>query len=90
MNKYPVKILTPTGIAFEGDIAGLYLRGAAGDLAVFAGHIPFVTSVREGRCTIVYGDDDKEDTEAKIGSGMLNVTHDGVNLLVGTFEVPKE
>ena len=86
MNKYPVKILTPTGIAFEGDIAGLYLRGAAGDLAVFAGHIPFVTSVKEGRCTVVHGDD-KEDTEAKIGSGMLNVTNDGATLLVGSFDI---
>lgn len=45
MEKFRLKILTPEGTVMDKDVAGLYLRGAEGDLAVFAGHIPFVTPV---------------------------------------------
>jgi F-type H+-transporting ATPase subunit epsilon len=72
-------VITPGGVVIDKQAAGIYLRGSEGDLAVFAGHIPFVTAVREGRCTIVY-DDSSDDTEAVIGSGLLNVTASQVTL----------
>jgi len=37
MEKFRLKILTPEGTVMDKDVAGLYLRGAEGDLAVFAG-----------------------------------------------------
>ncbi|MBP5654938.1 MAG: F0F1 ATP synthase subunit epsilon [Clostridiales bacterium] len=85
MNKFALKVITPEGVVIDKEAAGLYLRGIEGDLAVFAGHVPFVTAVREGRCTIVY-DEQEDDTEAAIGSGMLNVTEDNVTLLTQSWK----
>ena len=97
METFRLKILTPEGSAFDKDAAGLYLRGADGDLAVFPGHIPFVTPVKAGSCTIVTGKDDTSssknlkdeafsDIECSIGEGILNVSSKEVLLLVKTYE----
>ena len=47
--------------------------------------MPFVTAVREGKCTIVY-DDSSDDTEAEIGAGMLNITNDKVTLITENWK----
>ena len=100
MEKFRLKILTPEGTVMDKDVAGLYLRGADGDLAVFAGHIPFVTPVKAGKCTVVMSDDarafsDKNpndgfsgfnDIESTIGEGMLKVSSKQVLLMVKSYE----
>ena len=87
METFRLKILTPEGSAFDKDAAGLYLRGADGDLAVFPGHIPFVTPVKAGNCTIVTSSDsDSDDTECSIGEGILRVSSKEILLLVKTYE----
>lgn len=85
MKTFELKVITPKGAVIDKPVSGLYLRGSGGDLAIFAGHIPFVTAVREGKCTIVY-DDASDDTEAEIGAGMLNVTRDNVMLITETWK----
>ena len=85
MKTFGHKVITPKGAVIDKPVSGLYLRGSEGDLAIFAGHIPFVTAVREGKCTIVY-DDASDDTEAEIGAGMLNVTRDNVTLITETWK----
>lgn len=85
MKTFELKVITPKGAVIDKPVSGLYLRGSGGDLAIFAGHIPFVTAVREGKCTIVY-DDASDDTEAEIGAGMLNVTRDNVTLITETWK----
>ena len=85
MKTFELKVITPKGAVIDKQVSGLYLRGSEGDLAIFAGHIPFVTAVREGKCTIVY-DDASDDTEAEIGAGMLNVTRDIVTLITETWK----
>ena len=85
MKSFELKVITPKGAVIDKPVSGLYLRGSEGDLAIFAGHIPFVTAVREGKCTIVY-DDASDDTEAEIGAGMLNVTRDNVTLITETWK----
>ena len=86
MRKFALKVITPQGVVIDKEVAGLYLRGSEGDLAVFAGHVPFVTAVREGSCTIVY-DDSTDDTEVSVGSGMLNVSGDSVTLMTSAWKV---
>ena len=90
MEKFRLKILTPEGTVMDKDAAGLYLRGAEGDLAVFAGHIPFVTPVKPGKCTVVSSSDTSndgfDDTEGVISEGMLRVTSKEVLLMVRSWE----
>ena len=90
MEKFRLKILTPEGSVMDQDVAGLYLRGAEGDLAVFAGHIPFVTPVKPGKCTVVTSNDKSsdgfKDVEGEISEGMLRVTSGEVLLMVRSWK----
>ena len=90
MEKFRLKILTPEGTVMDRDVAGLYLRGAEGDLAVFAGHIPFVTPVRPGKCTVVFPNENSSDgfndIEGTISEGTLRVTNKEVLLMVRSWK----
>lgn len=44
MNTFRLLISTPDGNVFDGAVVQLCLRGSEGDLAVMAGHIPFMTA----------------------------------------------
>ena len=52
MKEFRLVISSPDGTIFDRDITNISLRGANGDLAVMAGHIPFITSVKPGECKI--------------------------------------
>ena len=59
------------------------LRGANGDLAVLAGHTPFMTSVQKGECKVTFNDNDER--LANIDGGILSVDKEKVTLLSGSF-----
>ena len=88
MNTYKLTIATPDGNKFQGEVIGLFLRGAEGDLAILAGHMPFITSVQAGQCRIHLPDDDEKC--ATMDGGLLTVTADKVTLLSGSFQWDKE
>ena len=84
MTTFKLTVSSPDGDLFSGEIVNLSLRGAMGDLAVMAGHVPFITSVVPGECKIEF-----EDGEEKIGTtegGILTVAKDKVTLLAGSFK----
>lgn len=84
MKSYKLVISSPDGDLFRGDATMLSVRGVEGDLAVMAGHIPFITAVKECDCKI-----ELENGEIKTGhtdGGILNVSTDAVTLLSGSFE----
>ena len=84
MSSYKLNISTPDGSVFNGDAAILIVRGTEGELAVMAGHIPFITAVKSGDCRIVLPDDSEK--KAKIGGGILTVQNSGTTLLCSDFE----
>lgn len=71
MKTYHLVISTPDGNAFDGEAEMLTLRGSEGDLAVLAGHAPFITAVVPCKCTVVLPDDTER--TADIGGGLLTV-----------------
>ncbi len=83
MQEYQLRIATPAGIVYDGPAHFLSLRGAAGDLAIMAGHIPFVTSVKPGRCKLRLPDETERIGECS--GGMLTVGQDRVSLLTSAF-----
>ena len=83
MNSYHLIISTPDGSTFDGDTVALVVRGTEGELAIMAGHIPFVTAVREGDCRIELPDE--KDKTAEIGGGILTVASDKTTLLCSKF-----
>ena len=84
MKSYRLEVTTPAGCAFAGDTIQLSVRGASGDLAVMAGHIPLVTAVRPCECK-VYGTDGNV-RHAKLSGGLLCVSKDKTQLLTSGFE----
>ncbi len=79
MNTFPLIISSPDGDLFRGDAQMLILRGTEGDLAIMAGHIPFVTAVRKGRCAVACADGTRR--EGEIEAGILTVDSDRVTVL---------
>lgn len=88
MNTYNLTIATPDGNQFQGEVIGLFVRGAEGDLAVFAGHVPFITSVQAGKCRLHLPDDDEK--VATLDGGLLTVSGKTVTLLSGSFQWDEE
>lgn len=56
MNAFHLVVSSPDGALFDGEAVRLSVRGADGDLAVMAGHIPFATLVKPCECRIELAD----------------------------------
>lgn len=84
MNTYKLIISTPDGSVFDGDANGLFVRGTEGELAVLAGHIPFITAVRPCECKVLLPDENEK--VATIGGGILTVQNDKTTLLCSDFK----
>ena len=82
MKTFPLVVSSPDGDLFHGDVIKLSLRGSEGDLAVMAGHIPFVTAVKPGKIVIELLEEDKI---AHSDGGILSVSDTTVTLLSGSF-----
>ncbi len=84
MRTFLLKISSPEGDLFCGQAAAIYVRGTEGELAVLAGHIPFVTSVVPCDCKIEL--EDGGERLAHTDGGILTVSNEAVVLLSGSFE----
>ena len=84
MNTFKLTVSSPDGNKFHGDVVKLDVRGTEGELAIMAGHIPFVTSMVEAPVNILLDDDTEKKAFAK--GGLLTVGADEVTLLSGSFE----
>ena len=88
MNTFTLTIASPDGNQFQGEVIGLFVRGAEGDLAILAGHMPFITSVQAGQCRLHLPDD--EERSATLDGGLLTVSDKMVTLLSGSFSWDEE
>ena len=83
MTEFPLKIVTPDGVCFDGEAEELVVRSVGGDVAILARHVNFVTALGMGPALIV--SKGQRRTAACIG-GMLSVVGGKVTLLPTTFE----
>ena len=87
MTPFPLKIVTPDGMEFEGQAEQLIVRTTTGDMGILAGHMTCVAPLGMGRATVVV--DGKKRYAACIG-GMVSVVDGHVNLVPTTFEWAEE
>ncbi|MBP9988054.1 MAG: F0F1 ATP synthase subunit epsilon [Ruminococcus sp.] len=83
MNTFKLIIASPDGNKFDDEVEMLVVRGISGELAVLAGHIPFVTTLQPCDCKIVLSDGSE-----KIGTtdgGLLTVSAEKTTLMSGSF-----
>lgn len=83
MTAFPLKIVTPDGVRFDGAAEELVVRTTTGDTGILAGHINYVAPLGMGEATVVV--DGKRRRGACIG-GMVSVVDGKVTLLPTTFE----
>lgn len=83
MTPFPLKIVTPDGVQYDGQAEELIVRTTSGDMGILAGHINCVAPLGMGRATIVVAG--KRRYAACIG-GMLSVLNGSITLLPTTFE----
>lgn len=83
MTSFPLKIVTPDGLIFDGKAEKLIVRTTSGDIAILAKHTNYVAPLGMGRAIVQYGDVRR--SAACIG-GMLSVVDGNVTLVPTTFE----
>ena len=83
MTGFPLKIVTPDGLQFDGIAEELIVRTTSGDIGILAGHINCVAPLGMGQATVVI--DGKKRYAACIG-GMVSVVDGVVTLVPTTFE----
>ena len=83
MKGYRLKISTPDGSVFDGEAVKLDVRGIEGELAVMAGHVPFMTAVKPGSCRLLFSDGSERIGE--LDGGLLSVGSSEVTLLAAKF-----
>ena len=83
MTSFPLKIVTPDGLQYEGQAEELIVRTIAGDIGVLAGHTDCVSPLGMGMATVVI---DGEKKYAACIGGMLSVLGGEVTLIPTTFE----
>ena len=83
MNSFPLKIVTPDGIQFDGSAEELIVRTTGGDIGILAGHMNCVAPLGMGQATVMT--EGQKRYAACIG-GMLSVVNGVVTLVPTTFE----
>ena len=84
MSTFQLKIGTPDGLLFEGEVERVVCRGITGDLAILANHTNYLTAIGEGEAHIVLPDETVK-SAACIG-GMISMMNGVCHLLPTTWE----
>lgn len=83
MKSFPLKIVTPDGVKYDGEVEQLIVRTTTGDIGILAGHVNCVAPLGMGRASIQV--DGKKRYGACIG-GMVSMMNGHANLVPTTFE----
>lgn len=83
MNQFPLRIVTPDGLLYDGNAEEVIVRTTTGDLGLLAGHMNCVAPLGMGRATILI--DGKKRYGACIG-GMITMMDGKATLVATTFE----
>ncbi len=83
MTSFPLKIVTPDGLKFDGMAEELIVRSTTGDIGILAGHVNCVVPLGMGQAMAII--DGNKKYAACIG-GMLSVINGKATLVPTTFE----
>ena len=83
MKSFRLTVSSPDGNKFDGDVVKLDVRGSEGELAIMAGHVPFVTVVAPCDCKIEL--EDGTELRGHTEGGILSVASGAATLLSGSF-----
>lgn len=83
MTRFSLKIVTPDGQKYDGQVEEVVVRTTTGDMGIQAGHISTVAPLGMGQCMII------EDGQKRYGAcigGMVSVANGEAHIVATTFE----
>ena len=83
MTSFPLKIVTPSGLVYDGQAEKLIVRTTTGDVAILARHINYVAPLGMGQTSVTV---EGEKRYAACIGGMVTVMNGAVTLVPTTFE----
>lgn len=84
MTAFPLKILTPDGVAYDGMVTAVSCRTIDGQIQLLANHIDYTTALGMGEAHITREDGTKR--RAACMGGMVSMIDGECRLLATTFE----
>ena len=84
MRTFPLRIGTPDGLLFEGEVQRIVCRSITGDLAILAGHCNFCTALGMGEAHVIL-ENGTSRSAACIG-GMLSMMNGTCRVMATTWE----
>ncbi len=84
MKTFSLRIGTPDGLLFEGNVERIVCRTITGDLAILAGHMNYCTALGMGESHVILEDGTKK--EAACIGGMLTMMNGTCRVLATTWE----
>ena len=83
MKPFHLEIVTPDGLAFEGEIESLLIRTDDGDVELLRGHADFLASIATGRARLLV---DGKPRYASVSGGFVSVQNGMAQVVAITFE----
>ncbi len=83
MKPFHIKIVTPDGLAYDGEVESLLVRTDDGDTEILCSHADYMASVGTGRVRLTIGGKPRF---ASVNGGFLSVSGGSVKLIAITFE----
>ena len=87
MTDFHLKVVTPDGVKFDGEVKSLLVRTDEGDVEFLAGHIDYFAHLDIGRARLTVGDARRY---ASVNGGCVVASKSGVTLTATTFEFAED
>ncbi len=87
MAQFPLEIVTPDGLIFEGDADAILVRTADGEIEILRGHTDYFAPLGIGRARLTVGGVSRN---ASAAGGFISVKDGVVKLVATTFEFADE
>ena len=84
MRDFHLQIVTPDGVAYDGDASSVTVYTDDGDVQILAGHVNYMGSIGTGRTKLVTPDG--KERIASTSGGFISVRDGEVKLVAVTFE----
>ena len=82
MRPFHLQIVTPSGTCYDGNVHEVTVPSIDGAVSILAGHIPYVTALGKGPCTVYALEGVLRGT---CTGGMLTVTKEGVRVVTSVL-----
>ena len=82
-NTFHLQIVTPNGLAFDGETESLIVKTTQGDVGILSGHADYFAAISVGRIRVKM---DNGYRKAAVNGGFLRVTKEVTRVVATSFE----